>query len=145
MAEVSGPGPYSKRTDTGGQPIRDLPDPKYGEATDYREMQKGAPLSDSASAGPKPPYPSDMARAASQPQVETAGPEPTPLPGVFDRGDPTIPVTAGAPIGPGPNELTGGNMPPQAYSISQQLSQYQAGDGGEAIAWLANTLARMGY
>lgn len=148
-AQVSGPGAYSQRTDTGGQPIRDMPDPKYGEATAYREQQKGAPLSDSANSGPSAPYPSDIARAASsQPQVETAGPapasEPAQLPGLFDAGDPSIPITAGAPIGPGPNSVTGGNMPAQPMQLSQQLAQYSAGDGGDAIAMLANMLAQMG-
>jgi hypothetical protein len=144
-AQVSGPGPYSKRTDTGGQPIVNLPDPDYGEATEYRAMQKGAPLSDSASDGPKPPYPSDVPGPAPQPQVEAAGPERAPLPGLFDRGDPNIPVTAGAPIGPGANSVTGGMATPQPYSVSKELSQYAAGDGGEAVAWLAGTLAKMGY
>lgn len=148
-AQVSGPGEYSKRTDTGGQPIRDLPDPDYGDATTFRNMQKGAPLGDSASDGPKPPYPSDLAAGAPQPQSEAGGlaPEPaaTPLPGLFDRGDPAMPVTAGAAMGAGPNRVTGGLAEPQPYSVSQELSKYAAGDGGDAIAWLANTLNRMGY
>jgi hypothetical protein len=144
-AVVSGPGPYSKRTDTGGQPIVSLPDPDYGEATEYRDMQKGAPLSDSASDGPKAPYPSDMAAGVPQPQTETAGPERVPLPDLFAPGDPNMPVTAGAALGPGPNEVSGGLANPPAYSVSQQLSQYAAGDGGDAVAWLANTLAKMGY
>lgn len=146
-AQVSGPGPYSKRTDTGGQPIVDLPDPDYGEATEYRAMQKGAPLSDSASDGPRPPYPSDMAAGAPQPQTEAAGPAPerVPLPGLFDKGDPAMPVTAGAALGPGPNAVTGGMAQPKAYSVSEELSKYAAGEGGDAIAWLANTLNRMGY
>lgn len=147
-AQVSGPGAYSKRTDTGGQPIRDMPDPKYGEATAYREQQKGAPLSNSSNAGPGAPYPSDIARAAAQPQVEQMGPgsspEPAALPGLFDAGDPSIPVTAGAPMGPGPNSVTGGNMPAQPLALSQQLAQYSAGDGGDAIAQIANMLAQMG-
>lgn len=151
-AQVSGPGQFSKRTDTGGQPIRNLPDPAYGEATAYRNAQKGAPLGDSASDGPKTPYPSDVPGGQPQPQAETApappGPpgEPAaPLPGLFDRGDPNMPMTAGAPLGPGPNQVTGGLAPKRPYSVSQELSQYAAGDGGDAIAWLANTLNRMGY
>lgn len=142
-AVVSGPGSMSKRTDTGGQPIVSLPDPDYGEAQEYRAMQKGAPLGDSADQGPKPPYPSDF--AAPQPQVEAAGPQRQPLPGIFDRGDPNMPVTAGAALGPGPTDVAAGLAQPPAYSISQQLTQYAAGDGGEAVAWLANTLAKMGY
>lgn len=144
-AQVSGPGAYSQRTDTGGQPIRDLPNPEYGEATQYREMQKGAPLSDSANAGGGPPPPSDFQPSGvPQPQMDQAGPEPTPLPGIFDPGDPNIPLTAGAPIGPGPNEVTGGMMASQPYAVSQQLSQYAAGDDSGALAWLIDTLHGMG-
>lgn len=45
-APVSGPGALSRRTDGGpSQPIRDLPDAKYGEQAEYRAIQAGAPVS----------------------------------------------------------------------------------------------------
>lgn len=146
-AQVSGPGALSKRTDTGGQPIRHLPDPKYGEAGEFAAQQKAAPLS-AAPAGPQGPYPSDMARQAQRatgPQpAPTGDPGAAPLPGLFDPGDPSIPVTSGSPMGPGPNSVTGGAMPRPQSRVSEQLSQYATGDGSEAIAWLANSLAQMG-
>lgn len=40
MAEVSGPGQFSKRTDTQGKQA--LPDAQYGENKDYQEQQSGA-------------------------------------------------------------------------------------------------------
>lgn len=133
-AQVSGPGAYSKRTDTGGQPIRSLPDPKYGEAGEFAAQQKAAPLAEAAPMPPSPP-PSEMARPVAAPRE---------LPGLFDPGDPSIPMTAGAPIGPGPSAVTGGMFSPQTKRVSEQLAEYASGDGGEAIAWLANTLAQMG-
>ena len=140
-AQVSGPGAYSQRTDAPGQPIRDLPDPKYGEATAYRDVQKAAPLAE-AQPGPPGPAPSDMAR-----RLASVGPEPTPtpaspLPGLFDRGDPNVPVTTGAPLGPGRNEVVGGMMPRPQRRISEQLAEYAQGD--EALTALVNSLAQMG-
>lgn len=46
-APVSGPGAKSQRTDghLKGQPIRDLPDAKYGEGQAFREAQQAAPMS----------------------------------------------------------------------------------------------------
>lgn len=46
-APVSGPGALSRRTDGGpgsGQPVRDLPDAKYGENKAFREAQGAAPM-----------------------------------------------------------------------------------------------------
>lgn len=42
-APVSGPGALSKRTD-GRQPVRDLPDARYGENAAFREAQQSAPM-----------------------------------------------------------------------------------------------------
>lgn len=39
---VSGPGKYSQRTDK--QPVRDLPNPDYGEEKVYKEQQRAAPM-----------------------------------------------------------------------------------------------------
>lgn len=139
-AQVSGPGPLSKRTDAPGQPIRSLPDPKYGEATDYREQQKAAPLAE-APAGPAGPAPSDMARQAG-PGVSDQIPPQRPLPGLFDQGDPAVPVTSGAPLGPGPSQVTGGQMPVPQRRLSDQLAEYAQGD--EGLNFLVNVLAQQG-
>lgn len=139
-AQVSGPGALSKRVDAPGQPIRDLPDPGYGEATDYRAVQKAAPLAE-APPGPAGPPPSDMARKLTGPAE--APPQPAaPLPGLFDRGDPGIPVTTGAPMGPGRNEVVGGAMPRTQRRVSDQIAEYAQGD--EALTSLVNALAQMG-
>lgn len=85
-APVSGPGAHSARTD-GGPAKMELPDAKYGEAANFREIQQGAPLS-ASSPGPA---------AGGAPGM----PMPTPL------GDPSAmpgqPVTAGADAGAGPD------------------------------------------
>lgn len=144
---VPGPGAFSERTDTGGQPIRSLVDPGYGEQTEFRDQQKAAPLA-SADNMPQGPYPSDVQRMAERgvPSPE-AGPSSVPeqLPSLLDPGDPDIPITAGAPMGAGPNTLTG-RPAPEAYRLSDQLMQYAPADGAgsEALAWLAHTLRGMG-
>jgi len=146
-AQVSGPGPLSKRTDTGGQPIRNLPDPKYGEATAYRDAQKGAPLADSSTDTPPAPYPSDIARMGQGAPVPPAQP-PEQLPGLFDPGHPGDHVTAGAPLGPGPNSvagLPGGPNTFNAASLRDALQPYVAADATGTIAMLANTLAERGW
>jgi hypothetical protein len=138
-ASVSGPGALSQRTDAPGQPIRSLPDPKYGEAGEFAAQQKAAPLAEAPGAPPGP-APSDMAR-----QIQSApGPAPAPrqLPGLFDQGDPSIPVTSGAPMGPGPNQVTGPGMQAPQRKTSEQLAEYANGD--EALTFLVNVLAQQG-
>lgn len=139
-AQVSGPGALSKRTDAPGQPIRNLPDPKYGEAGEFAAIQKAAPLAE-APAGPTGPAPSDMARQLAQPQAAPA-PAPRALPGLFDPGDPSVPVTTGAPLGPGRNEVVGGAMPRPQRRISEQIAEYAQGD--EGLTALVNMLSSMG-
>jgi hypothetical protein len=76
-AAVSGPGALSARTDgngSNGQPIRRLPDAKYGESAEFEAAQQGAPLAD-----------------------EVAGLIPLGAP----SQRPGEPVTAGAAAGPG--------------------------------------------
>jgi hypothetical protein len=142
-AQVAGPGAYSKRTDAGGQPIRALPDPKYGEAQQFEQQQKAAPLAE-APGGPAGAGPADMARklaAAPGPDVSNQIP-PKPMPGLFDPGDPSIPVTSGAPMGAGPNQVTGPGLPPPRRKTSEQLAEYANGD--EALTFLVNVLAQQG-
>lgn len=141
-AQVSGPGALSARTDAGGQPIRSLPDPKYGEAQQFEQQQKAAPLA-ATPEGPGGPAPSDMARQLTQ----GGGPEPAPverqpLPGLFDQGDPSVPVTTGAPLGAGRNEVVGGMMPVAQRRVSEQLAEYANGD--EGLTALVHMLSQMG-
>lgn len=82
-APVSGPGALSQRTDGGPgsdrQPIRDLPNPAYGEGQQFRDMQAGAAM-------------------FQQPDVPSA---PLP-PGLFEPTQrPDEPVTSGIASGPG--------------------------------------------
>lgn len=143
-AQVPGPGALSKRTDAGGQPIRSLPDPKYGEAQQFEQQQKSAPLA-AAPGAPAGAAPSDMARGMTNvgPGPTAApGPEPRQLPGLFDAGDPSIPVTTGAPMGAGRNEVVGGQMGQPTRRVSEQLAEYANGD--EGLTALVNMLSQMG-
>jgi len=143
-AQVSGPGALSKRTDAGGQPIRNLPDPGYGEAQEYRAVQKAAPLAE-ATPAPGGPSPSSMARqlaAGSPEQGPAPAPVSRPLPALFDPGDPSVPVTTGAPLGAGRNEVVGGAMPRPQRRASEQLAEYANGD--EGLTALVHMLSQMG-
>lgn len=105
-AGVSGPGPLSKRTDGGpAQALRDLPDAKYGENSQFQALQQGAPLSASgpSSAGPG----LDM---GSLPPNPAAG-QVTPF--SADSARPNEPVTSGAALGPGPGLTALGGSPAQ--------------------------------
>lgn len=137
-AQVSGPGALSRRTDTGGQPIRALPDPDYGEAQAYEAQQKGAPLAEQArTPNPRMPEPS----AGPSPLAQPAEP---PV-GLFSSSQrPDEPITAGAPSGAGPNTLTGGPLAPRAYATSDQLREYAGNDPSGSVAWLANLLSSQG-
>ena len=84
-APVSGPGAHSARTD-GGPAQMDLPNAKYGEAQNFREIQQGASLSG----------PSGAPAGASQ-----GMPMPTPLGAPSSM--PGQPVTSGADAGAGPD------------------------------------------
>lgn len=81
---VSGPGPFSQRTDK--QPIRDIPNADYGEQSAFRGLQAAAPL------------------AADNGQVQQAmgGPDFSNLIGLNEPSQqPNTPVTDGANSGPG--------------------------------------------
>lgn len=93
-APVSGPGKLSRRTD-GRQPVRDLPNAKYGESTAFREAQAAAPMSGDIGSGGM------AAQAGGAPM----GPD---LSGIVPLDAPSQrpdePITAGMPggLGPGP-------------------------------------------
>jgi hypothetical protein len=120
------------------QPIQDLPDAKYGENQEYVAQQKVMP---GAAAQGLPPAP--------QPKqvVEPGGPVPTDQPsapvdplGAFmgPSSRPAEPITAGAPVGPGPNSLAlGPNAPVAPDTLSRTLAAYGAADDTGIVAQLA--------
>lgn len=138
------------------QPVRVLPDAKYGEAKDLTAQQQGAPMS-AAPAGPPPPAQTPVPRPAPGPGAPPAGPpevsapvgappDRSPLVGL---GAPTQrpgePVTAGARVGPGP----GPQQPPGGVNIdggqlSRALEPYFAEDDTGYLRLLAEDLAEWG-
>lgn len=137
-APVSGPGRLARRTDRSPfQKIRELPDAAYGEAKEFNDLQKQAPLSNN----PQAPTP-----------TATPGPQPAamPLSSVVPLNAPTQrpdePVTAGAPVGPGPGpEVMGPAMSPrtaQYQSASDLLSQIASTSDSPDLQALAANIKR---
>ena len=94
-APVSGPGAMSRRTDGGPtQPVRDLPNPSYGEGKDFRDIQGSAPMEGATTPAPSTPFDASSAR-------------------------PSEPVTAGAAAGPGPGPEAAG-LPPDLGTADYQ-------------------------
>lgn len=138
-AQVSGPGAYAKRTDTGGQPIRSMPEPEYGEQTAFKEQQQGAPMAEST--------PRNLGGTPDTAAAVEMAPMPE-LPGLFDEGDPTIPTTAGAPIGAGPNVidgLPGGDGTDfQPQGLREGLEPFAIADQSGILASVINALSERG-
>ena len=111
MAEkVSGPGPYSKRTDRGQTP-KDIPNAAYGEQKEFQNIQGAAKM-----AGAPAGSPTNM-----RPQM----PQVTPLSAPTQRPD--EPVTAGSPSGPGGGPASigmGMNMAEQSKIDASQIAEY---------------------
>jgi len=120
-APVSGPGALSKRTDGGpSQPVMDVGGFEYGGRQDFADIQGGAPMAAT-----------DYSAA------------PTPPPPLFSPTQrPDEPITAGAPVGPGPGPAEA----PQARGPLPSTAMYrlaQADTTGE-IARYADILAARG-
>lgn len=100
---VSGPGPYSQRTDR--QPIRTPTGLPYGQAQALTQMQQAAPL-------------------PAAPNLPPA----TPIHAPSER--PSEPITAGVDRGPGPGSEVLTQRPGQTSGspLIQALSQAAAGD-----------------
>jgi len=102
-AALSPPGALSQRTDMQAQPAMAMPNAAYGEQQAFQEIQGGAPLA----GGPAMPTPVPMSA-------------PTMSPGE--------PLTAGAPVGPGPGleALQGNDVFSQDMKmIAKYLPQFE--------------------
>lgn len=92
MAEVSGPGKFSERTDKAVTAAGErLPDAGYGEQKAYQEQQAGAPQ------GQSPGGNVDFAALFGDPSSRV-------VPMGQASGQPGVPVTSGAAMGAGPGE-----------------------------------------
>lgn len=88
MAEVAGPGQFSKRTDKAvGEANRNLPDAGYGEQAAYQEAQQGMQTQPGAQA---PDFASMFGNPASRV-----------IPLDAESAWPDTPVTDGVDVGPG--------------------------------------------
>ena len=136
-APVSGPGTLARRTDRSPQQkIRQLPDAAYGEAKEFNDLQKQAPLANvpqtgmSTGSGPTP---------AGMPLSQVI-----PLSAPTQR--PNEPVTAGAALGPGPGPEALGpasDMRSAQYqSASDLLSQLASGSDSPDLQALAANIKR---
>lgn len=109
--QVSGPGPYSQRTDK--QPIRTPTGLPYGQAQALTQMQQAAPLMQDPST-------------------------PTPIPIHAPSNRPSEPITAGVDRGPGPGSEVLTQRPGQIAGspLIQALSEAAAGDPSGTLASL---------
>jgi|SRR6476646_5290000 len=111
MADVAGPGQFSKRTDKAvAEANRSLPNAGYGEQQEYQTQEGGAKMAQAPSGGVN--FGDLFGDASSR---------------VVPFGDPTtqpdVPVTAGAASGPGagPEAL---NLPDQQSEDLQKLQNW---------------------
>lgn len=146
-AAVSGPGPYSRRPNAGGQAVRDLPQAKYGENRDYLQQQMGAPLAKDTGA---PPAGLAAAAAAATPAATSqpppaAGGQTTPaIPLLAPTNRPSEPITSGVSIGDGPGPEAAGLAAPQPASLTAALRPYMTADTTGVLAALAQHLSERG-
>lgn len=103
---VSGPGPYSRRTDM-GQKQYDIPNADYGEQKAYQAQQSGAPMANSGGMD----FASIFGNAADR--VIPMGQE---------SGQPGTPVTDGAALGMGAGVEAMGFGNPNQQSAAQMAS-----------------------
>ena len=116
-AQVSGPGPMSRRTDGGAaQALRDLPDAKYGENSQFQSLQQGAPLA--ASGGSPTAMPFSPQSLPPNPAANSVVPFSAP------SARPDEPVTSGASLGAGPDTSALGLQPGQVEQ--QDLSKIRS-------------------
>jgi hypothetical protein len=115
---VSGPGAYSKRTDTAvSNANNSLPDAKYGEAKAYQEQKSGAPMAQQ----PGTPNLQQMFAGMGQDVVPMGA----------DSTRPDVPVTDGAAMGPGAGTEALGATPPDPAIERQKMYM-------PVFEWMAN-------
>lgn len=118
---VSGPGPYSKRTDTAvSNANTTLPNAKYGEAKAYEEQRTGAPMAEAPKGAP-PMNLQQMFAGMGQDVVPLNAPS----------TQPDVPVTDGAAMGPGAGLEALGAPPPDP--ADERTKMYMP-----VFEWLAN-------
>ena len=121
--------------------MKELPDAKYGENKAYESQQKIVPAVD-AQALPDAPAPSEFAGQTPAPELGAALPELSAFGGPSER--PGEPVTAGAPLGPGPTSV---GFTPQSIPDAKRadsLAESVAADESGVIADLVTLFGRMG-
>lgn len=88
-----------------GQAVMPLTDAAYGEQKTFRDVQQGAP----------------MAQAAGAPAGLPVAPGAAAVPLTEDSQFPDEPVTAGAPVGPGPGPAGGSPLGDEAKALLPYL------------------------
>jgi hypothetical protein len=112
MAEVAGPGQFSKRTDKAvGEANRNLPDAGYGEQAQYKAAQEGM----------QQPQQVDVSGMNFNDLFGDAASRVVPMDA--PTGQPNVPVTAGAASGAGPGQEAL-NLPDQQSEDLQRLNDY---------------------
>lgn len=111
---VSGPGPYSKRTDK--QPVRQVTGLPYGDNAALTQQQQSAPMSQTSSL-------------------------PSPIPIHAPSTMPDQPVTAGADAGPGPGSEILTQRPATTAPGSKLVQALQNASASDATGSLASLLA----
>ena len=136
-APVSGPGSLSQRTDGGPQQVlSDISGMPYGENQELEEMQSAAPMSASGQATARASRRGGAGRA-----TQRAAQRMVPLMSPTQRPD--EPVTAGAPVGPGPGPSTF-YREPQTPRLSDTMRKIEGISGDPTIARIAEILSRRG-
>lgn len=125
------------------QPKRELPDAKYGENKQFEAAQDVARPTDALAL---PPAPAPTQFGGQQAAPDAGGqslPELTGFSAPTER--PGEPITAGAPLGAGPNSMAlGPNAPMPVGRLSQTLAESVAADSSGVIAELVEYFDRMG-
>jgi hypothetical protein len=106
---VSGPGPFSQRTDR--QPIQAIPNAGYGEQKAYKQLQQDAPMAQSSGV----PQGADFSAMFGNPANQV-------VPMGADSTQPGTPVTDGAALGMGRDMSSLGLGNPRSQQDLQNLA-----------------------
>lgn len=137
-APVSGPGQLSQRTDGGPQQtLSDVSGLAYGENQGLEDLQSAAPLNASGQTTARATRRAPSRRAGGQ----TGGMGASPLMAPTQRPD--EPVTAGAPVGPGPGPSMMYQERPSPR-LSDTMRKIESVSGDQTIMRIAELLSRRG-